>query len=157
MTAPHWTAYIAALLVPLVAILAALLAGFIAYRQWRVAQNKLKLDLFDRRFNVFTAATKLIRCVTTTGGITDAELQEFVSGIAGAKWLLSSEVDTYLSKQLYDKAIDLQCLQSEIKAIPRGESRAADNLAKQAELKKFIIKQRNVLEEKFSPFMQIQH
>ena len=44
---PHWTTYLAALLTPTVAVL----GSYIAYRQWHLAQNKLKLDLFDRRFS----------------------------------------------------------------------------------------------------------
>ena len=40
----HWTTYLSALLTPTVAVLGSL----IAYRQWRLAQNKLKLDLFEQ-------------------------------------------------------------------------------------------------------------
>jgi len=43
---PHWTNYLAALLTPTVAVL----GSIIAYHQWRTAQNKLKFELFDRRF-----------------------------------------------------------------------------------------------------------
>jgi hypothetical protein len=42
---PHWTTYLLAMLTPLIAMIVA----FIAFRQWRTAQNRLKLDLFDRR------------------------------------------------------------------------------------------------------------
>jgi hypothetical protein len=43
---PHWTAYVSALSVPVVAAFAAC----IAWRQWMTARNKLKFDLFERRF-----------------------------------------------------------------------------------------------------------
>lgn len=40
---PYWTTYLSAFSVPAIAVLGAA----IAYRQWRTAQNKLKLDLFE--------------------------------------------------------------------------------------------------------------
>lgn len=42
---PQWVTNIAALLTPVIVI--AVLAMVIAWRQWRIAQNKLKFDLFD--------------------------------------------------------------------------------------------------------------
>ena len=54
---PHWTTLLSALLTPAVAVFGI----FIAYRQWRLAQEKLKLDLFDKRFEVYEAARELNR------------------------------------------------------------------------------------------------
>ena len=56
---PHWTAYLTAISTPIVAILAALIAGGIAYKNWRTAQMKLKLDLFDKRISVVEAITRI--------------------------------------------------------------------------------------------------
>lgn len=60
---PDWSSVVSSLLVPVIAVLGAV----IAYRQWRVAQNKLKLDLFDRRFAIFDAARKLIASILASG------------------------------------------------------------------------------------------
>lgn len=46
---PHWTAYLKALLTPLVAIIAA----YVAWRNVETARNKLKLDLFYRRLKAY--------------------------------------------------------------------------------------------------------
>lgn len=35
-------------------------AGVIAWQQWRTAKDKVKLDLFDRRFAVFMDARQLV-------------------------------------------------------------------------------------------------
>ncbi len=53
----HWTAYLTALLTPLVAIVAA----YVAFVNARTAKNKLKLDLFDKRIKVFATIRDLIR------------------------------------------------------------------------------------------------
>jgi len=52
-----WIDIFAALLTPAIAIL----ASYIAVRQWLTNKNKLKLDLFDKRYAVFEAITVNMR------------------------------------------------------------------------------------------------
>ena len=47
----HWTEYISPIGIPIIAAIAA----WIAFRQFQIARNKLKLDLFDKRMEVYTA------------------------------------------------------------------------------------------------------
>lgn len=151
-TNPHWTAYLSALLTPTVAIL----GFFIAYRQWRLAQNKLKLDFFDRRFSVFEAARSLITSILTSGTAKDEELLKFLFATREAKWLLDASVAEYLNEQLYSKAIDLQTLAAELEGVPVGEERTK-NVRAQANLKRWFATQHEALDEKFSPYLQLQH
>ena len=106
---PHWTAYLTALLTPTVAVLGAM----IGYRQWRLAQNKLKLDLFDRRFKVYEAARDLLASIMTSGKAMDDKVFKFLVATREAKWLLDIDVANYLVKQVYHKALDLQTLAAE--------------------------------------------
>ena len=151
-TDPHWTTYLAALLTPTVAILGAL----IAYRQWRLAQNKLKLDLFDRRLSVYEAARTLVASIITSGKAKDEEVFKFMVATREAKWLLNDSVAQYLDKELYHKAIDLQTLAAELEGVPVGEVRTK-NVRAQAEIKKWLLAQFEVLDERFSPFLQLRH
>ena len=48
---PHWTKYITAFSVPVIASIGLL----IAYRQWKTAQNKLKFELFEKRLKVYNS------------------------------------------------------------------------------------------------------
>jgi hypothetical protein len=148
----HWTTCLSALLTPTVAVLGSL----IAYRQWRTAQNKLKHDLFERRFSVYDAARIFISSIMTSGKATEEELFKFLSGTREAKWLLNSEVSEYLDKELYHKALDLQCLASELEGVPVGIERSS-NVQKQAEIKKWLIQQYDILDVKFSPFLKLEH
>lgn len=149
---PHWTAYLSALLTPTVAVL----GSFIAYRQWRTAQNKLKLELFERRFVVYSAATTLIGSIMSSGKAKDEELFKFLSSTHDAKWLFSATIAEYFEKELYHKGIYLQCLATELQDMPVGEERTA-NVYKQAEIKKWFLKQYEVLDEKFSPYLKLEH
>ena len=61
---PHWVQVVSAL-GPVFTASATLVVGVIvaviAYRQWRVAHEKLILDLFDKRFAVYSEATSAVR------------------------------------------------------------------------------------------------
>lgn len=149
---PHWTAYLSALLTPTIAVF----GSFIAYRQWRTGQNKLKHDLFERRFSVYDAARTLLSSIMTSGKAKDEELFKFLSGTREAKWLLDANVAEYLDKELYHKGCGLQCLASKLEGLPDGEERNS-NVHKEAEIKKWFFKQHEVLDEKFSPFLKLEH
>jgi hypothetical protein len=149
---PHWTTYLSALLTPTVAVLGSL----IAYRQWRLAQNKLKLDLFDRRFSVYEATRNLISSIMTSGKAKDEEVFKFMVATREAKWLFNSQVAEYLNKDLYHKAINLQTLDSMLEGEPVGDVRTK-NIRDQSEIKKWFVAQYEVLDEYFAPFLKLQH
>lgn len=92
MAPPSWVTYVAALLTPTVAIL----GFFIAYRQWRTAQEKLALDLFNRRFGIYEAAIGAITKALSRERFTYADLETFNAGTRGAKFLFNDQVDSYL-------------------------------------------------------------
>ena len=149
---PHWTAYFSALLTPVIAVL----GSFVAYRQWRLAQSKLKLDLFERRLKVYAAATGLISSIMTSGKAKDDKVFEYMVATREAKWLLNSEIAEYLDKQLYHQAVDLQMLESELEGVPVGDVRS-NNVKAQSEIKKWFAAQFTVLDSKFGPFLQLNH
>ena len=63
MNEPHWTIFLTALLTPTIA----LFGLRIAFMQSRIAKNKLKLDLFDRRYALYQALTRCISTIITEG------------------------------------------------------------------------------------------
>lgn len=148
----HWTTYLAALLTPTIAVLGA----FIAYRQWLTAQNKLKLDLFDRRFAIYDAARILIASVMTKGKANDEELCTFESGIRSARWLLNKGIETYFENELRRKAVELLTLDKELQGLPAGDQRDK-NVRKQSELRKWILNQYNVLDRHFEKYLRLKH
>ena len=79
----------------------AVIAIYVAYRQWRTAQNKLKLDLFDRQFTIYLAAKKAIVSVIESGKITNEEADKFLLETREAQWLLDKDIDMYFRKTIY--------------------------------------------------------
>ena len=149
---PNWTTYLSALLVPTVTAFGAM----IAWRQWRTAQNKLKLDLFERRLAVYHATAQFLGSVLTTGKVLDEELFGFISSTREAKWLLDAHVADYLRTELYRKALQLQSLDSTLKELPIGDERAA-NVHAQREIKEWMSQQYDVLDAKFARFLKLRH
>jgi len=152
MDYPYWTQVLSALLTPTIAVLVAI----IAYRQWRTAQNRLKLDLFDRRFAVYDAARNLLSSVMTSGKAKDEEMLKFLAHTREAKWLLNNEIAEYFDKAFWGRAVDLQTLDTELQVLAVGAERA-DNVKTQSEIKKWFREQYKVLDEKFTPFLKLKH
>ena len=148
----HWTTILSALLMPTVAVFGL----FIARQQLHIAKNKLKHELFERRFSVYDAVRNLLASIVTSGKAKDEEILKFLSGTREAKWLLDEKIAKYLDDEFYSKALDLQCLASELEGLPIGDERST-NVHKQREIKQWFSKQYDVLDEKFSPFLKLEH
>ena len=136
-----------ALLTPLIAVI----VGYIAYRQWRTAQNRLKLDLFDRRLAIHSAARDLIATVTSYGRIENKDIFAFLSGIQQARWLLNERIVQYLEKELWPRVTKLQELMD---TLDSPDQDRASNLRQQRELKEWIAGQRPSLDSQFDPFLK---
>jgi len=150
---PHWTAYVSALGTPIVAVVAAVLAGYFAYRQWQTARHRLRLDLFDRRFAVYHSAREFLASIVT-GGVDETELFKFGTTSRDAKWLLNAAVAEYL-EELRHKAIDQQVRDQE-REMSSGAARNR-NIQESSEFRHWLNKQYDVLDEKFTPFLKLKH
>ena len=148
----HWVEYISALVLPFIAILGL----YIAYSQWRTNQNKLKLELFRMRFMIYEASTDFIRDIMKGGVVTDQILLDFLASTKEAKWLFNAEISKYLENDLYKNGVDLQCLRSELEGFGAGEERSK-NLNEQTVIKKWLLSQFKVLDEKFECYLRLKH
>lgn len=83
----------------IVALVIGLVAASIAYRQYRVARAKLKLDLFDKRYDIFLDTWTILSGVVSngvqpTGGLSTP----FNNLIPKAAFLFGPDVEEYLTK-----------------------------------------------------------
>lgn len=123
---------------------------------WRTAQNKLKLDLFEKRFAVYDAARQLLSTTMTSGKVSDEEMFKFIGNTREAKWLLNADVAHYLDKELRHKMLELMTFRAELEGLPVGDERSS-NVKAQSEIKKWLLSQYDVLDVKFSPFLSLAH
>jgi hypothetical protein len=89
----------------ILAFFAAIVASGIAYGQYRtsrnqlqVAQERLKFDLFEKRFAVYKATSSLIQTVAVQGQLVPSDLQDFYKAISGAEFLFDDETRDYYMK-----------------------------------------------------------
>lgn len=153
MVEVHWTAYVTALTVPVLTLVGAT----IAYRQWRTAQNKLKLDLFDKRMVVYQAVRDALGYIASHGKIGSEQQIAYLSGIQAAKWLFGPEVYTYLSETLWHKIVDLELHQTIVYDAPPDHPERSEHIQLKGETLRWLIAQYSVLDEKCAEYMLIGH
>ena len=58
--------------------------GIVAVLQWRVADNKLRLDLFDRRYKIYEATLKFVKAIVGDPAHVDSYSNDFNRGTSNA-------------------------------------------------------------------------
>jgi hypothetical protein len=71
-------------------------AAYIAWRQWRTAHDRLVLDLFERRFQVFQELTRAILAAFNKPNAEIDDLAKFDIASEKARFLFEPEVREYL-------------------------------------------------------------
>jgi hypothetical protein len=104
----------------------------------------------------YEAVRSFISSIMTSGKTTQDKEIEFLIGTRGAKWLFGDEIAQYIDKQLWEKVCDLGCLQSELTGLGVGEERSR-NVHTQADIKKWLLSQLEVIDAMFFPYLSLRH
>lgn len=146
---PHWTAYLSALLTPVVAAIAV----WIAYQQASTARAKLKLDLFERRIAVYNEVSACLGHIFRTGDTSSDNDMRFLEAMHEAKWLFGGDVRSYLQSELWPKMGELHCVSAYLDGMERSAERTA-KIEAQAALKLWFAQQSNEeLDRVFGPYL----
>ena len=86
-----------AVITVIVALIAALIAASLQYRQWKTAHDKLKLDLFERRIKVFETIRAELLAPAVGGRYPDKVSDACSAAIADARWIFGPEVTDFLT------------------------------------------------------------
>lgn len=101
MCSSIWTV-LSGLLTPTIACFVA----YIAWQQHRTARDKLRLDLFDRRYAIYRGLMKLFSQVNAYRTVTDDALSAFWSDTGQKRFLFGKDVRDYMD-EVHAKAVDL--------------------------------------------------
>jgi hypothetical protein len=82
---------------PLATFFLSVAVALVAWAQWRVARNKLRLDLFDRRYKVYDA-TRTFLLLAINNAVTDSAYHSFRLATSDADFLFEPEVGKYLEE-----------------------------------------------------------
>lgn len=137
------------LLTPVIAIVGI----FIAYRQWRTAQNKLRLDLFERRLEVYEAIEEFASKSQWARGRRDELDAVFFDAMKKARWLFGAEILWFCRKRIFRCADDLnEMWVAYDKARPEEQKVLMGQII---EKKKELYRLRRELLHVFSPYMSL--
>ncbi|MBX3547751.1 MAG: hypothetical protein KF748_01210 [Xanthobacteraceae bacterium] len=89
---PYWLQVFSALAVPAIAILG---LG-IAFAQWRTAQQKTVMELFEKRWRIWDGLRKAIVPILKSGMVSDEDWKAFLRARDGDSFLFGKEVTSYL-------------------------------------------------------------
>lgn len=147
-------------LVPILGPIATLAVGcavaFIAWQQWQLARNKLRLDLFDRRYKVYDATRKFLAIFARDYTFTDSQLGEFAADTSEAEFLFGSDVVDYLA-QIRTGALDRRTRRErahqEVLQMPADEQAHQHAKAAEAEQQMWLDEQITAMTKTFTPYL----
>lgn len=126
-----------------------------AHLQARLATVRLKHDLYDRRFALFSAARSMLGYIFRNGNVSDEVLGSYARDIGVAPFLVSEEVVVYLD-HLYTQGAKLSSLNRRLNdrelAVGDERARAAQD---EADLFMWFKDQHQELISKFKPFLAL--
>jgi hypothetical protein len=128
--------------------------AYIAIQQWRINKNKLRLDLFDRRWSVFEATMRLAEIVITKGDISLEEVHRFAFATKGVEFLFNRELQDYCDDQLHKEALAVHMGKRKIDSLPEGDERDKSTVLWQDRIVWFS-DQRKEIQKRFAPFLKI--
>jgi hypothetical protein len=133
----------------------AFFAACIAYLNYKMAQNKFKLDLFTRRLAIYDTARDLLASIMTSPPVTEDKLFIFLCGIKEAKWLLNDHIADYLEKEYYYKACKLNLLYTKLDDPANNEKINTRNEINK--YREWFSNHYKILDDLFSDFLKIKH
>lgn len=103
MTTTELIQALSGLLTPVIAVIVA----FIAYQQYVTSREKLRLDLFDKRLRIYTAARDFLKEVFGAGQVNQRQIAQFALDTCEAGFLFPNDNIDQVLVEMQKKARDL--------------------------------------------------
>jgi hypothetical protein len=141
-----------ALLLPLATFFLSVAVGIVALLQWRLAHNKLRLDLFDRRYKIYEATSKFVDAIVNDSAHdVDSHLNDFNAGTSNAEFLFDTDVLNYI-QQVRTHAVGMRTACVLYESQPEGDERTRNVQRYEADLL-WLIEQSTAMTKTFAPYL----
>jgi hypothetical protein len=137
--------YLSAMLTPTIAVVGL----YIAFNQKRIEESRLRHELFERRYRLFDTVMKFISSVIVSGNMIYDDEMKFVSDILGVRFIFDEEIEEIISNKILKSAREIQVLNETAPQVENAGER-------KIELKKHLMKQRDIFQEKTLKYMYLQ-
>jgi hypothetical protein len=91
-------------------------AAWIAFNQWKTANNKLKFDLFDKRMEIYNRTREFLAKTVREGNGDFSDSLHFLHSVDSAKFLFDKEISEYMRK-IYNQSVQLRSLNDDYKIL----------------------------------------
>jgi hypothetical protein len=81
-----------------VALIAGLITSYIAWRQWKTTKDKLRIDLFDKRFEVYDSVSAFIAKNLRQGSVDTSDVLDFKFKTRSVEFLFDKYFKIYVNK-----------------------------------------------------------
>jgi len=150
---PIWAQYVWVLAPTVVAVVVGLIAARIAYKQWRTAADRLRLDLYEKRLAVYDAIRSLLSTVTLQGQVTVEDLGKFHTGVRGAEFLFYGEAKAFVTT-VGARAARAMAKRALLQRQP-NHPRADQLIDEEEDLLEFLRSQSEHLDRIFAPYLDL--
>ena len=138
-------------MLPIATFCLSVAVGLIACLQWRVARNKLRLDLFDRRWQIYAATSKFVDAINNDPENVGSYTNDFNAGTSNAEFLFGNDVLNYI-KQVRTRAVGMRTARVLYESQPDGEARTRNVQRYEADLS-WLIEQSISMTKTFAPYL----
>lgn len=124
-----------------------------AHQAAETARNKLKLDLFDRRWTMYASAQKLIKKVAAGHAVDADTLDAYSSATTGAKWIFNKGTQDYF-EALAAQVDALNLVRAE-RSGHASDDDSGPRAEWEAKLNSWWAKQGREIDDVMAPFMHL--
>jgi hypothetical protein len=116
----------------------AIFVALVGFFQWRTAQQKIVLDLFDTRHEIYSVVRKAVGTMVSSSLSFDQQREiEFMETMEKAKFFFGDDIQIYL-KKLWEAILDVRTVDVELPSIQDVEARR-ESLQKRRAALDFIV------------------
>lgn len=140
-------------------VIIAILLAYIAWQNYRINEagfyinkDKLRLDLFDRRYKVFEGFRSFFTSFSLLADIKSDELAKLIWNTADAEFLFGKEVSEYRRKVI-DKCVRLKLLNSKFQRGVADDKTRAELAQEAADLEEWIANQDEEFQKIFRKYL----
>jgi hypothetical protein len=132
-----------------IAFVVGLFITFIGLRQLRNGRQKLRLEMFDRRYSKYEATKLLIDKIAINGQVSSTDLAEFRRNVRGAEFLFDGE-----ARKFFKSLIDLS-LRADVARRAKDETALGELFYEEDQYLKLVEAESPNLEKIFARYLDV--